>query len=326
MISYLGIDVSCRTLEVSDALGSLTGQFANTPKGVASLLDWVHRHVPEGVQVVVEPTSTYHHLLVEALNQSGNEVPYTLINPAHTAAFATMQGKRAKTDRSDARLLAAFGESQMPQPTPPPDQDQERVKSVRRHLAWLEREARSARNRLETARRSPWTLPEVLESLERAATALEEEAAQVARALESHVARHPHWQQEIALLTTVPGIGVKSAILLVSELPAQARCRSAKAWVAFCGVNPEPRESGTSRYSRLSRRGAPQVRAGLYMAAVAAMRWNPVVHALCQRLQAKGKSGRVRVMAAMNKLLHLCFGVLRSGKPFDVTLHQPMTP
>lgn len=324
MIHYLGIDVSCRTLEVSDAPGTLTGQFANTPKGVASLLGWVHRHVSEAAHVVLEPTSTYHHLLLVELNRKG--VPYTLVNPAHTAAFATVQGKRAKTDRGDARLLADYGASQGPQATPPPDQDQERVKSLRRHLVWLEREARSARNRLETARRSPWTLPEVLESLERTATALEEEAAQVARVLEARVAMHPRWQQEMALLTTVPGIGVKTAILLVSELPAQERCTSAKAWVAFCGVNPEPRESGTSRYSRLSRRGSPQVRAGLYMAAVSAMRWNPAVHALCQRLQAKGKSGRVRVMAAMNKLLHLCFGVLRSGKPFDLALHQPMTP
>jgi transposase len=324
MIHYLGIDVSCRTLEVSDAPGTLSGQFANTPKGVASLLGWVHRHVSEGAHVVLEPTSTYHHLLVEVLNQK--QVPYTLVNPANTAAFATVQGKRAKTDRGDALLLAAFGDSQMPQSTPPPDQDQERVKSLRRHLVWLEREARSARNRLETARRSPWTLPEVLESLERTATALEEEAAQVARVLQARVATHPRWQQEIALLTTVPGIGVKTAILLLSELPARARCRSAKAWVAFCGVNPEPRESGTSRYSRLSRRGSPQVRAGLYMAAVSAMRWNPAVQALCQRLRAKGKSGRVRVMAAMNKLLHLCYGVLRTGTPFDRTLHQPLTP
>lgn len=324
MLRSLGIDVSSRTLDVSDAAGSLRGQFANTSRGVVALLGWVHRHVPEGVHVVLEPTSTYHHLLVDKLGRSG--LPFTLVNPARTAAFAAAQGKRAKTDRGDAQLLAAYGESQQPGATPPPDQEQERVKALRRHLAWLEQEARSARNRLEAARRSPWTLPEMLESLERTAKALEEEAAHVARLLEAHVETRPQWQQEIALLTTVPGIGVKTAVLLVTELPAQARCSNAKAWVAFCGVNPEPRESGSSRYSRLSRRGLPQLRAGLYMAAVSAMRWNPAVHALCQRLQAKGKSGRVRVMAAMNKLLHLCYGVLRSGRPFDKTLHVPATP
>lgn len=324
MIHYLGVDVSSQSLEVGNASGTLRGHFANTAQGIMCLLGWVHRQAPEGVHVVLEPTSTYHHLVIDALRCKG--VPYTLINPAHSAAFATVQGKRAKTDRSDAQLLAALGESQQPEPSPPLDEEQERVKTLRRHLAWLEGEARAARNRLETARRSPWTLPEVIASLERTATALEEEAAQVAHLLETRVEAHPQWGHAIALLTTVPGIGVKTAIVLVSELPAQARCASSKAWVAFCGVNPEPRESGTSRYSRLSRRGRPRLRAALYMAAVSAMRWNPVVHALCQRLQAKGKSGRVRVMAAMNKLLHLCFGVLRSGRPFDLSLHQPSAP
>lgn len=324
MTSYVGIDVCSGTLDVSDAAGGLRGQLANTPKGIKGLLGWLQRHVSEDIHLVLEPTSTYHQVLVETL--SAKELPFTLVNPARTAAFARVQGKRAKTDRGDAQLLAAYGESQRPEATPPPDQAQERAKALRRHLAWLEQEARPARNRLEAAHRSPWTLPEMLESLERTAAALEEEAAHVARLLEAHVIARSQWRQEIALLTTVPGIGVKTAVLLVTELPAQGRCPSAKAWVAFCGVNPEPRESGTSRYSRLSRRGLAQVRAGLYMAAVSAMRWNPAVHALCQRLQTKGKSGRVRVMAAMNKLLRLCYGVLRSGRPFDKTCHVPATP
>ena len=84
---------------MSDAPGTLTGQFANTPKGVASLLGWVHRHVSEAAHVVLEPTSTYHHVLLDELSNS--DIAFTVINPARTKAYSASLGVRAKTDEVD---------------------------------------------------------------------------------------------------------------------------------------------------------------------------------------------------------------------------------
>src|SRR5665811_1574163 len=100
---YVGVDVSSEWLDAA-TVGRKMGRFTNDGEGLGKLLD----ALPLGAQVVVEPTSVYHQLLVQALGKA--RVPYVLINPAFTAAFAKVQGKRAKTDAVDARLLALFGE------------------------------------------------------------------------------------------------------------------------------------------------------------------------------------------------------------------------
>jgi len=317
---YLGVDVAKDSLEVADTTGTRGRSFPNTAAGIDTMLSWFSRSFPNsGQHLIVEPTSTYHHPLVCALAAQG--LPYTLINPARTAAFAKVQGKRAKTDRVDARVLASLGESQQPEPSPPPEEDQEGLKALRRHLEWLEKELQAARNRLDTASFSPWTPQEVLDSLERTIKKLEEEIKLVREAMASQQEQNQEWTRQMELLTTIPGVGEQTATLLLTELPPVSRCSSAGAWAAFCGLNPEPRQSGKGYYSRLSRVGSARVRAGLYLPAVSALRWNPVVKALGERMRGRGKTGRVRIVAAMHKLLRLCFGVLKSGRPFDLSLH-----
>ena len=322
-MEHLGVDVAKESLEMTDASGSRGKSLANTAAGIEALLRWLARSSPIGdVHLIVEPTSTYHHPLVHALAAQG--LAYTLVNPARTAAYARVQGKRAKTDRVDARLLASLGESQQPKPTPPPEEDQEGLKALRRHLEWLEKELQGTRNRQEAAAFSPWTPKEVLDSLGRTIQQLEKEIALVREAMASQQEQNQEWTQQMDLLTSIPGVGERTATLLLAEMPPVSRCPSARTWAAFCGLNPEPRQSGKSTYSRLSRKGTPQVRAGLYLPAVSALRWNPVVKALGDRLRGRGKTGRVRIVAAMHKLLRLCFGVLKSGRPFDLSLHQPI--
>jgi len=283
------------------------------------LLGWVRERFGDQAQLVIEPTSTYHHLLVEALSDGG--IPFTVINPARTKAYASLQGRRAKTDRVDAQLLASLGESQQLRPSHRPDRCQERLKSLRRHREWLEGEMRSTTNRLEAAECSPWADEDVVRSLRKTIKWLERQVAAVERKLEMVVRQDETFSSLATLLETVPGVGRRTAILLLSEMPMVWECKDSRAWVAFSGVCPEPRESGRMSYSRLSRMGSRRVRAGLYLAALVAMRWNPAVAALVDRLKARGKSGKLVVMAAMNKLIRICFGVLRSRRPFDPTLH-----
>lgn len=317
---YLGVDVSLKRLDVADAQGKQRQRYPNTAEGIDTLLRWVQSLAPRGrVQVIVEPTSTYHLHLIQGL--AGQDIPYTVINPARTAAFAKALGKRAKTDAVDAQLLATMGESQEPLANQPPDERQEQRKALRRHVDWLREQAGATRNRLGAAQHSPWTPRSVTESLERTLRELEEEADRVERELRSLALADETWARQMALLTSIPGIGWKSAVLLLCELPPVERFRSAKQWAAFGGICPAVHESGKVSFGTLSRAGSPRIRKGLYLPALSTMRYNPAIRELDQRLKTRGKPGKVRVMAAMHKLVRQGFAVLKSGTPYT-----PPTP
>ena len=323
-MEYIGVDIAKANLQISNSGGSRKRIFRNSPQGIDQLLAWLEsgRGLKES-HLIIEPTNTYHHPLVDAL--AGMRVAYTLINPAQTSAFARAQGKRAKTDPVDAQVLASFGESQQPEASPPPQEAQERLKALERHLEWLERELGAARNRQDSAQFSPWTPQPVLDSLERTMEQLNQEIEATKEAINQQLESHHPWKKQLELLTSIPGIGRRTASLLLSEMPPVERCASAKSWVAFCGLAPEPRQSGKGSYSRLSRMGSARVRTGLYLPAISALRWNPVVNDLGQRLKEREKKGRVRIVAVMHKLLRICYGVLKSGLPFDPQRCQPAT-
>ncbi len=323
MTHYVGIDVSKATLEVAEECSGKSKQYSNSPDGRSELARTLRAHDGQ-LHVVVEPTSTYHQHVVDALMDEG--ISFSLINPSRSKAFSRLVGRRAKTDKVDARLLMELGKSQHLMSSHVPDRDQERLKSLRRYLGQLEEDRTALNNRLEAFGDSPWTSPAVIESLRRRLNDLEREIDHLRDDLDKMVSDTPNWRRSVELLETIPGIGRSSAVLIVSELPAVQHCASAKVWVAYCGVNPEPRESGNTHYSKLSRMGMARVRASLYMPAVSALRWNAPIKALGERLQAKGKTGKLRVMAAMNKLLRQCFGVLRTGTPFDPVLNQRTSP
>ena len=321
MSSFVGIDVSSERLDVCISPSHAFSKFANSPAGVDDLVKWLAARVREDdLHLIIEPTSMYHQVVVQALIAQG--IRYTLINPARTAMFARMQGRRAKADRVDARLLAEMGEQQRPEATQAGPQDQEELKAMRRHRQWLEQQATAAGNRLKTAQRSPLTPQAVLDSLERARKEMVEEAERIQRAIDEYVTDNQFMKASVDLLTTIPGVGQRTAVMLLSEMPPVERCPNAKTWVAFCGLNPEPRVSGNQSWSRLSRMGSARVRSSLYLAAVTALRWNPVIDALNDRLLARGKAGKVRAVAAMSQLVRICFGVLKNAQPFDPNVHR----
>jgi len=316
---YLGIDVSKATLDVSDASGNKRLSSINSCPGVRRIIKRMSSRLGKSIHFVLEPTSTYHHVLVDELSRAS--IAFTVINPARTKAYASSLGVRAKTDKVDAQLLASLGETQQLAASHRPEKAQEQIKSLRRHREAVEQEIRSVRNRLEAATHSPWADPEVLRSLRSTIRHLEKQAEVAECKLQQLISEDETYSTLSNLLQTIPGVGLKTAQLLLSEMPPAWQCDSSRAWVAFAGVCPQPFQSGQSSYSRLSRMGSRRVRAQMYMAAVAAMRSNPAVAALIERLKAKGKSGKLAVMAAMNKLIRICYGVIKNRKPFDPTLN-----
>lgn len=322
MMTYIGVDVGEASLDAWDSGPQVLRRFRNTPEGVRALCSWLDRNHPEGAcQVVLEPTSVYHHHLVLALHQRG--IAYTVINPRRTASFAQEQGSRAKTDPADARALARMGaEKQLP-PTVYLEAEQEELKYLRRQVGWLQEQLQTARNRRGTLRRSPFVPEPVVANLDGVIRDLEQGIADMEAAIKEWLQEHPRFQAAVCLVSTVKGIGWRTAVLIVGEFPAVQHCGDAKDWVAYAGLNPEVRQSGKRWASVLSRMGAAGIRKGLYWPAIVALRANPAITRLHERLEAKGKANKQIIVAAMAKLVRQAFAVLKSGVPFDPTGQPP---
>jgi transposase len=318
---YLGIDVSKATLDVSDPSGDRRLSSANSRPGIRKVIKWAEgKHASNKViQFVIEPTSTYHHVLLDELSNS--DIAFTVINPARTKAYSNSLGRRAKTDRVDAQLLASLGQTQQTAPSHQPERFQEQIKSLRRHRESIEQLILSVRNRIEATTRSPWADSEVVRSLRSTVRHLENQVAAADQRLEKLISEDETYSTISDLLQTIPGVGPKTAQLLISEMPPAWQCSTSRAWVAFAGVCPQPFQSGASSYSRLSRMGSRRVRAGMYMATVASMKSNPAIAELVARLKERGKGGKLIVMAAMNKLIRICYGVIKTRKPFNPTFN-----
>ncbi len=188
IFTFVGVDVSKETLEVAWAGKTPTLRFPNTTEGRSDLLaSLLKGRAPQEVQVVLEPTSTYHLHLWLALVRAG--IPCTVVNPAQTTDYGRSLGRRLKTDKADAKLLASYGAERKPEASQPPDEAQEHLKALRRHKEWLEAQAQATRNRLEAAQHSPWTPQAVTRSLQQTLKDLERQVQETQETLDRLVPR-----------------------------------------------------------------------------------------------------------------------------------------
>jgi transposase len=164
--------------------------------------------------------------------------------------------------------------------------------------------------------------PAVLASIEATLAFWRAEMAHMQRLVQEQLERSAELQQQSLLLRAIPGVGAWTAARVLSEIDAIRRAVDARQLAASAGLTPHERTSGSSvhRPSRLAKTGNSRLRRALYLPAIVAMRHNPAVRALAERLRARGKRPRVIVGAAMRKLLHLIYGVLKSGTLFDPKL------
>jgi transposase len=147
---------------------------------------------------------------------------------------------------------------------------------------------------------------------------MEAELKRLQRAIDDHIDRHPELKRDMALLTSIPAVGVRVGNNLLAIIHAH-RFESAEQVAAYLGLVPVERQSGSSVLGRakLSKAGPARVRAVLYMAAIVATQYNPHIKALYERLLARGKSRMSALGAAMRKLVHLCFGVIKTQLPYQ---------
>lgn len=287
-------------------------RFDNSTAGFAQLQAWLSKHRAKRLHACMEATAGYGDELADFLYAAGHTV--SVVNPARIKGFAQSQLQGNKTDQLDAALIARFCATQQPEAWTPPPAEIKQLQALMRRLEALQEMRQQEVNRLEQAGRQAL----VRESLLKIIATLDAEMARLRQLVHEHIDQHPHLKRDRELLMSIPGIGETTAAWLLSEVQVPAY-RSARQVAAHAGLTPQHHESGTSvrRRTRLSKTGNARLRRALYMPALSAKRYNPIIKAFCQRLQQRGKRPMEIVGAAMRKLLHIAYGVLKSGKAFD---------
>ena len=319
---YLGMDVAKAKLDcclLLDETGSKrkTKSVPNAKAGIAALLEWAAKqNIPvAALHVVMEATGVYHEQAAIALVDAG--VTVSIINPAQVKDFGRGLAVRTKTDGVDSAVLARYGALLKPAAWQPPPAEARALQAL---LARRDAVAEDLRRELNRQEKNSVieTHALIVQSLVKSIAFLETELERLQKTIDEHIDKHPELKRDMALLTSIPAVGERVGNNLLAVMRAH-HFESAEQLAAYLGLVPVERQSGSSVLgrARLSKAGPARVRAVLYMAAVVATRCNPHVKALYDRLLARGKSKMSAIGAAMRKLVHLCFGVLKTQQPYQ---------
>lgn len=287
--------------------------FANTENGFEQLARWLGSHQIDNLHACLEATGSYGEALAMFLFDAGYKV--SVVNPAAIKAFAASRLTRTKTDKVDAELIARFCLAQQPEAWTPPEPQVRELQALVRRLESLIEMRVAEENRLA----SGVPVEAVRHSLEAHVCYLVEEIRQTELMIRQHIFNHPDLKQKSELLDSIPGIGQTTAALLLAEIPNINQYKGARQVAAYAGLVPRERRSGSSARGRtcLSKIGNARLRKALYFPAITALRCSGFFQQWAAGMRERGKTKMAVIGAAMRKLIHLAYGVLKTGKPFD---------
>lgn len=305
---YIGIDIGKASMDIAVHPSEQRWSFTNDDRGISEAVSRLQKLAP--VLVVLEATGGVELPLTASLAAVG--VPLAVVNPRQVRDFARATGRLAKTDALDAEVMAHFAATIRPTPRPLPDaQAQEFAAILARRRQVLEMLS-AEKNRLNTA------ASRVREHIKAHVVWLEQELANIDGDLRRTIQESPVWREKDTLLQTVPGVGPVLSATLVAELP-ELGTLNRKQIAALVGVAPLNRDSSFFKGKRSVWGGRAPVRAALYMAALVATRYNPIIRAFYQRLNAAGKAKKVALTACMHKLLIILNTMLKNGTRWNYT-------
>jgi transposase len=311
----LGIDVAKETLDVAlIKAGRMFNQHVdNRESGYQRLEAWLKQHGAARAWVCLEATGQYGDGVAEYLYQQAH--PVSVVNPARIKHYANSKLRRNKTDKADAQLIAEYCLREQPTLWTPPPASFKDLQALVRHLDDLLTTRLQETNRLASGVHTQ----AVVDQLNALVAFLDEQISTTRSAIQIHINQCPELKHAQDLLVTIPGIGRLTAAKLLGEVRNLLEFENARQLAAYAGLTPRLFLSGTSvhKKSRLAKTGNANLRKALYMPAISAKRWNPIVHRFCERLSQSGHRPMEIIAAAMHKLLHLAYGVLKSDAPFD---------
>jgi transposase len=289
---YLGVDVAKEYLDV--AWNGERRRLSNEGAGHEELLEWIGRG-KRAVQVICEASGGYERALVRALHRAGVKV--SVVQASRVRQYARAAGILAKTDKIDAEVLCAFARAMAPEVTEPREKEQETLRELeahRRHLSGLLVMEKNRKDKLST--------PAVIKSSTQLMSQIQKQIDALDLLMQELIDTSSELREKAAKLSAVTGVGARTTQLLLAQMPELGQLNRREV-AALAGLAPFNRDSGTMRGKRTILGGRRTVRHGLYMAALVASRYNPILRLFYQRLVAAGKPPKLALTATMRKLL-----------------------
>jgi len=311
----LGIDIAKEKFDVRLEVNGKAKkrQFSNSQDGFEKLAAWLKQLGVEDVHACMEATGTYGEALAEYLYHLGQKV--SVVNPARIKGHAQSQMKRHKTDELDAEVIRHFCETQEPEAWEPVKEEIKILRSLVRRRDDLVLMRTQETNRLQSGE----LVEGVRSSVEQMLGHLEKQIAELEHQIEEHIDQHPDLKHQTELITSIPGIGQRTAIKLVAELKDIGEYTDARSLAASVGVTPSQHKSGSSvnGASHISKVGNSTLRGAMWWPAVSAMQHNPIIRDFVKTLRKAKKHNFAIIIAVIRKLLHLVYGVVKNDSPFD---------
>lgn len=305
---FVGIDVSKDSLDVHVLPQGHQYNFVYTTEKLQALVKKLKKLNP--TLIVLEATGGYEISAAIKLTQS--QLPVAVVNPRQVRDYARAIGRLAKTDAIDAYVIARFAKDVRPQTRDQITLDNLHLKELVSRREQLVNIRTAEKNRLSRARFS-----QVIETIEQLIQTLDEQIHHIDEQLNNEIKNNPTWSKKVELITTIPGIGKKTAITLVVMLPELGKLNR-KEIASLVGVAPMNRDSGMLRGKRCIIGGRAIVRKALHMPTLSsATRWNEKLKNFYNRLMANGKKHKVALTACMRKLITVMNCMLKNNQAYN---------
>jgi len=309
-MKVVGIDISKHHFDLYLLPEGKAAHYSNDAEGIQQCCRFLAEVRPE--RIVLEATGGYELALTLALQTAA--LPVIVVNPRRVREYARSQGRLAKTDQIDARMIAEFGQSpRVPVRELPDAQGRQRMEWLARKRQLVEMHVAES-NRLEHA-----TDPLVVRGIRRMLTMAEQEIAKIDKQIAGAIAADPQLQRKAEICDSAPGIAAATAAVLVTELPELGRVNRREI-ASLVGLAPLNRDSGQFRGQRTTGGGRVRIRNALYMPMLTVIRCNPVIRRFYQRLLANGKSKMTALIAAMRKLLTILNALIKKDELWNPQL------
>jgi len=306
----VGIDISKLTFDVwSEELGH--AQFSNDKDGFKVF----KKLLSEEDHCVMEATGCYHFQLAEYLYDLGFKV--SIENPLVVKRFIQMKQQRVKTDKHDAKMIALYGVEQRPVLWEPEPKFIEEGKLLTTLMQMYVKQQTQLKNKLDNLQSGGLTKGVMISSLNLQLKRIKAELKKLETSLEELLKENA--PEVLTNIRSIPGIGKKTAMLLMVTTNNFRDFTSAKQVTSYVGLAPVERASGSSIRGRsyISKKGDPMLRHHLFMCSFTACQNNPQCRALYERLVAKGKSKKLALIAVCNKLIKQAYGVCKNNLVYD---------
>lgn len=307
---FVGVDVSKDKFDVFVQSTQRHKCFTNSPAGFKAFLDWLDKMSCLSAWVCMEATGNYSLALAEFIH--AHNIKVSVVNPKQIKAFSQAKLMRNKTDKLDAKVIAQFCEAITPRVFSPKKPQQKQLAEYAALYYQLKKSIVQLKNGCHSA-----TLKTTEKAFEKAIKPLEQQAEKLMKTMYDLVQQEPETAKLYHSIIEIKGIGAKSAILFLANLPDLSLFETPKQLIAYAGLNPRRRESGKYKgKTKLSKLGDPRLRNALHMAALSVKRSNEHFQTFVRRLEANGKTQMDIVIAITRKLFHIIFGMFKNNEPF----------